>query len=144
MKQPINQSMRSQSGFSLLEVLLAFVIFAISFAVVLEILSGSMRGSKRAEHFTSAALVAQSVMDRVGLEIPLEEGSHSGEEDGGYLWDMNISQYQPVSDEDRIQPIAESTGTEILKIDLNVEWDTGRRQSSEHFSTLRAVLANRN
>jgi len=66
---------RSNSGFTLLELLLAFVVFALSFATVLEILSGSMRNTVRARHYSEAALTAQSLMDQVGLEIPLEAGS---------------------------------------------------------------------
>ena len=54
-------------GFTLLELLLAFVVFALSFATVLEILSGSMRNTVRARHYSEAALTAQSIMDQVGL-----------------------------------------------------------------------------
>ena len=46
-------------GFTLLEVLLAFVIFALSFATVLEILSGSLRSTMRARDYSEAALLAQ-------------------------------------------------------------------------------------
>jgi type II secretory pathway pseudopilin PulG len=46
-------------GFTLLELLLAFVVFAISFATVLEIMSGSMRNTVRAREYTEAALTAQ-------------------------------------------------------------------------------------
>ena len=53
---------RQSRGFTLLEVLLAFVVFALSFAVVLEILGGSMRSSLRARDYTEAALIGQSLM----------------------------------------------------------------------------------
>ena len=49
-------------GFTLLEVMLAFVIFALSFATVLEILAGSMRSVGRANDDTEVALLAQSLM----------------------------------------------------------------------------------
>ena len=65
---------RREGGFTLLELLLAFMVFALSFATVLEILSGSMRNTVRARHFTEAALTAQSIMDQVGVVIPLESG----------------------------------------------------------------------
>ena len=69
-------------GFTLLELLLSFVVFALSFATVLEILSGSMRNTVRARHNSEAALTAQSLMDQVGLEIPLESGyAANGESD---------------------------------------------------------------
>jgi len=58
-------------GFTLLELLLAFVVFALGFATVLEILSGSMRNTVRAREYSEAALIAQSLMDTIGIEIPL-------------------------------------------------------------------------
>ncbi len=66
---------RRSRGFTLLEVLLAFVIFAMSFAVVLQILSGSIRNTMRSKQYTEIALIAQSVMDTVGLDVPLEAGT---------------------------------------------------------------------
>lgn len=53
-----------QGGFTLLEVLLAFLVFALSFAVTLEILTGSIRNTARAREYTEATLIAQSLMDR--------------------------------------------------------------------------------
>ena len=61
-------SKKESGGFTLLELLLAFVVFALGFATVLEILSGSMRNTVRARHYSEAALTAQSLMDQLGLE----------------------------------------------------------------------------
>jgi len=82
------QSMNSNGGFTLLELLLAFVVFALSFAAVLEILSGSLRNTVRARHHTEAALTAQSVINQVGLEIPLEAGTIVSGESGDYNWEI--------------------------------------------------------
>ena len=65
---------RRSGGFTLLDLLLACMVFALSFATVLEILSGSMRNTVRARQFTEAALTAQSGMDQVGVDSPLESG----------------------------------------------------------------------
>ena len=136
--------MRAQSGgFTLLEVLLAFVIFALSFAVILEILSGSMRSTVRARTYTEAALLAQSLVDMVGTDIPLEEGSMAGEAAGGYDWVMNISPYQPETDDDRVLELADISGTLIYWVDLEVEWGNEQRSRQAHFSTVRSVLAGR-
>ena len=59
-------------------VMVAFVIFALSFATVLEIMAGSMRSVGRAADDTEVALFAQSLMDLVGTEIPIEEGEYGG------------------------------------------------------------------
>lgn len=130
-----------QSGFTLLEVLLAFVVFALSFAVILEILAGSTRSTVRARDYSEAALLAQSLIDMVGTDIPLEEGNVGGESPGGIDWVMNISTYQPMFEDDRTPEIAELTGTRLFWIDLDLEWGAERNVRQVHFSTVRSVLA---
>ena len=130
-------------GFTLLEVMLAFVIFALSFATVLEIMAGSMRSVRRAGDDTEVALFAQSVIDLVGTEIPVEEGAYSGTRMDRFQWQLEIYLYE-VGDEDlRTQELADMSGIELYKVDLYIDWETGRRQRSLHFNTIRSVLANR-
>jgi general secretion pathway protein I len=130
-------------GFTLLELLLAFVVFALSFATVLEILSGSMRNTVRARHYTEAALTAQSVMNQVGLEIPLQVGSYAEGESAGYEWTLEISNYSDSGENSDSVILAEMNGVELLQIELEVSWgETARRQSSR-FSTVKAMLINR-
>jgi general secretion pathway protein I len=130
-------------GFTLLELLLAFVVFALSFATVMEILSGSMRNTVRARQYTEAALTAQAVMDQVGLEIPLEEGFSTGGESGEYRWEIGIVAYEGGGDGFNPVELAELTGIELLQIDLLISWGVPPRDQSSEFSTVRAMLANR-
>ena len=141
--RPLHKGRRGSGGFTLLEVMLAFVIFALSFATVLEIMAGSMRSVRRASDDTQVALLAQSIMDLVGTEIPLEEGQFSGNGMDRYDWNMGIYLYA-VSDEDiRTQELAELSGVELYQVDLDINWQAGRRDRSLHFSTIRSILANR-
>ena len=137
-----NRCRRSASGFTLLEVMLAFVIFALSFATVLEILAGSMRSVRRASEDTEVALLAQSVMDQVGTEIPIEEGQYSGTGMDRYQWQLGIYLYE-VSDDAGTQELAEMSGIELYQVELDIGWDTGRNQRNLHFSTIRSILARR-
>jgi general secretion pathway protein I len=161
---PIKSRQRS-GGFTLLEVMLAFVIFALSFATVLEIMAGSMRSVGRASDDTEVALLAQSLMDLVGTEIPVEEGEYSDTGMDRYNWQMSISLYDAVGgseaagepamagESDRqgktemaglnTQELADNSGIELYRVDLYLDWETGRRQRELHFSTIRSVLANR-
>ena len=129
------------SGFTLLEVLLAFVVFALSFSIVLEIVAGSMRSTTRARTFSESALLAQSLMDMVGVDIPLTEGVTSGESPGGYDWDLSISLYQPQFEDDRTLELAEVAGTALYWVDLELEWGRDHRRQQAHFSTVRSVIA---
>jgi general secretion pathway protein I len=130
-------------GFTLLELLLAFVVFALSFATVLEILSGSMRNTVRAREFTEAALTAQSVMDQVGLEIPLQAGIAVNGEAGDYRWEIELYDYVDTGENPYSVELAELTGIQLLQVDLLVSWGEARREQSSRFTTVKAVLANR-
>ena len=127
-------------GFTLVEVLLAFVVFAISFTVVLEILSGSMRNTARAKDYTEVALIAQSVMDEVGLEVPLESGAASNGESGDYQWELRISPYTGDTGQDKGVDLSAMTGIELLEIEVTIDKKDDPRQQSDRFSSVRAVL----
>ncbi len=121
---------------------MAFVIFALSFATVLEIMAGSMRSVRRASDDTQVALFAQSVIDLVGTEIPIEEGEFSGMGMDRFRWRMGIHMYES-GDDVSTQVLAEMSGVELYRVDLDIDWDTGRKQRDLHFSTIRSILANR-
>ncbi len=141
--QPGHSGLPAQRGFTLLEVMLAFVVFALSFATVLEIIAGSMRSTVRAREYSEAALLAQSLMDMVGSEIPLEENAYGGEAPGGYRWSIDIVDYQLVSDDVYILDLAERNGTRLYWVDLEVEWGRDRRTRNVHFTTVRSALEGR-
>lgn len=134
-------------GFTLLEVMLAFVVFALSFAIVLEIMAGSMRSVRRAGEDTEVALLAQSLMDLVGTEVPIEEGEYSGTGMDRYHWEMGITLYDAGGESSdsgvSTQELADMSGIELYRVDLYVDWDTGRQQRELHFSTIHSILANR-
>lgn len=126
-------------GFTLLEVLLAFTIFAIAVAVVLQIIASSSRASVRARADTEMALMAQSVMETVGIDFPLETGVWTGTALGEYDWVLEISDLDPTVLADAPQ-LAELVGTRFYRVDLDIRWDNGRYVREEHFATVRSVL----
>jgi len=119
------------AGFTLLEILVAFVVFALAFSVVLELLSASLNQTRRAREFTQAALWAKSMMDRVGVEDKLKEGRDAGEFDSTYRYELNVSEYQlPTAAAPQAglyQPL------QMYKVHLRVIW--GKRQAD--FNTLK-------
>ncbi|NNJ77859.1 MAG: type II secretion system protein [Xanthomonadales bacterium] len=134
---------RRDGGFTLLELLLAFMVFALSFAIVLEILSGSMRNTVRARHFTEAALLAQSVMDQVGVVIPLESGLQLSGEDEEYRWTLEMYVYE--GGEQNTDPVllAELIGIGLMQVDLYVSWGEPPVEQVRRFTTVKALLAGR-
>ncbi len=137
---------RRSRGFTLLEVLLAFLVFSLSFATVLQILSGSIRNTVRARHMTDVALLAQSVMDTVGIDIALEEGGGAQGTEGEYAWVVEIYTYSAEESSpngDGPSMPTEVDGIILLKVDLAVFWGEPPRDRVQYFSTVKAVMAGR-
>ena len=130
----------TQGGFTLLEVLLAFVVFALSFAVVLEILSGSMRNTVRAREYTEVALIAQSVMDQVGFDIPLQAGSQMNGDEGDYRWEVRINAFAGTEQNARSLELGELTEIDLLEVECLIFWGESPRERSARFATVKAVL----
>lgn len=80
----------SERGFSLLEILVAFAILALSLGVLMRIFSGSMNATALAAEYSRAAALAEAKLNAVGVDIPLTPGVHQGEPEAGIDWVVNI------------------------------------------------------
>ena len=60
--------MTRQAGFTLLEVLAAFLVAALALGAVLQSFSSGMRGQSTADAYSQAALHAASMLARVGRD----------------------------------------------------------------------------
>ncbi|MEM1412063.1 MAG: prepilin-type N-terminal cleavage/methylation domain-containing protein [Pseudomonadota bacterium] len=127
-------------GFTLLEVLLAFTVFAMTFALVLEIVAASTRSTVRAKDYSEAALLAQSLAERVGMEFPLEVGSVSGETEDGIEWVIEITDFEGVGDDTRTLELAELNGARLYWVDMTLAWGDDNRRREETFTTVRSGL----
>ncbi len=81
-----------QSGFSLLEVLVAFAILSITLGVLMQIFSRAMNTTSISGSFARGAELAEATLARAGSEIPLEQGDSTGEAEAGYTWSLRITQ----------------------------------------------------
>ena len=138
MRMPAPRPGRRQRGFTLIEVMAAFAVFALLFGVTLQILSTSMSNTRRSGDLTMAALWAQSVLDVAGVENMIEPGRSSGRFDDRFSWTMEVSEEQMIDDRglDALDlPIA------LYRIVLTVEWGENPPRSAV-FETLRAVDIN--
>lgn len=79
---------RASGGFSLLEVLVAFVILALTLSVVMQIFSGGLRNAALADDYSRAVLLAESRLAELSVQ-PLE-GEARGEFDEKYRWRSTI------------------------------------------------------
>jgi general secretion pathway protein I len=101
----------------------------------MQIMSASLRNTRVAGDLTQAALYAQSKLDMLGIEAPVEEGRRSGEFDDRYRWDMDIT-LADVDDGRGVDP--EQIPVDLYRVDLEVYWDRGGREQDASFTTLYA------
>lgn len=120
-----------QYGFSLLEVLIAFAILALSIGILLKIFSGGANTALLAEEYTTAVQIAESLMAKEGVETPLQIGEITGIEDEKYSWWVTVSPYQFNPGEIDVATLT----TQLLKVDVLVSW--GQEGRELHLSTLK-------
>jgi general secretion pathway protein I len=125
-----------QRGFSLIELVAAFMVFALAFGVLMQLLSGSLKNTRLSSEYTQAALWAQSKLDIVGIGEKLEEGRESGRFDKDYRWNIDITKYEPPDAKTDIEAFQ---SVELYRVDLEVTWG-GRPPHSAHFVTLRPAI----
>ncbi len=137
MQRHIPPSLKRSSGFTLIEVIASFTILAMTFMVVLEILSNSSTNTIKSSERTQISLLAQSKMDEVGILIPVEEGSFSGDFDDQRSWYINIEPYEVDYDGNVEMSFAP---VELFKVTLSITWFDGRgEQRNAYFTTLKAM-----
>ncbi|HSF94345.1 MAG TPA: prepilin-type N-terminal cleavage/methylation domain-containing protein [Thermohalobaculum sp.] len=120
--------MRSR-GFTLVEVLVAFAILALVLGTVFRTLSTGLSHERTAKLATARVLEARSVIDRVGGDLPLEEGTTTGELATGEPWTLTVSLADPET-EDRF----EARPLHAYLADLRVDGADGR---TLHLQTLK-------
>jgi general secretion pathway protein I len=82
-----------QKGFSLLEILIAFTILALSLGILLKIFSAGVNTAVVAEDYTAAVQIAESLMAKTGVETSLQAGQDSGLENEKYHWLVEVSPF---------------------------------------------------
>jgi general secretion pathway protein I len=140
-------SARRQGGFTLIEIVVAFVMLSLVLVTSFEIFTGGMRraadledysralvlatgfeifstGLRRAgdlDGYSRAIVVAQSKLASVGLDQPLQAGAIEGEsEDGRVHWVLDM---QPVEDEMAPGQPQPGPGTYMLyRVQARVDW----------------------
>jgi general secretion pathway protein I len=131
------RSARREAGFTLIEIVVAFVLLALVLSTTFELFSAGLRRAGELEDQSRAILIAQSKIAATGMEQPLAEGSVQGEtEDGRFHWTVSVkpsAEGQPPPDQPQPGP-----GTFMLyRVDVRVEWTGGdQRPRSYSLATL--------
>jgi general secretion pathway protein I len=112
---------RPQAGFSLLEVLAAFVILALVATALFRLFSGSLRNASAADEWSRALLVAESQLDLAASAQPLKETTDRGADGMGTIkWESRVVPYVPPDTSPDLERAAEQLGTRLYRVTTDV------------------------
>jgi general secretion pathway protein I len=89
---------RRDRGFTLVEVVVAIAILALMAGVIFRVNSDSIRNIRRADALADASALAQSLIAKVGAEIPLHEGEVRGQSGATLQWRVQMKRYGDARD----------------------------------------------
>jgi general secretion pathway protein I len=83
--------MRHDGGFTLLEVLVAFVIAALALGLLFHSASGGLTAVRAAGRTAEAVSRAKSHLAALGRDVALADGTFQGDDGDGYRWKIRIT-----------------------------------------------------
>ncbi len=108
-----------QRGFTLIEVVVAFVLLALVMSTALEIFSAGLARAGRLEERSQALVIAQARLATAGVEEVLKEGVTSGEsEDRKYQWTVTVTRTGEGEDPAKPAPSVYA----LYRIEARVTW----------------------
>lgn len=124
-----------QSGYTLIEVLVAFMILALALTVLMRVFSGGLRNVSVSSDYATATLIAESRLAATGIDVPLTPGETSGTEGERFEWTVSVQDYEP-------WPGYRSAvqGVDAYHVTVTVEWPHRDRVRSVGLSTVRLQI----
>jgi len=131
-------------GFSLLEVLVAFVIISLVATALFRLFSGALGNAAAANEWSRAMLVAETRLTVAANAQPLREGADQGNEsDGRIRWEAKVVPYEPAGTPDDIARASETMPTRLYRVSVDVRFpsDNGGERTIS-LSTLKLAARN--
>jgi general secretion pathway protein I len=126
--------MNRQRGFTLIEVVVAFVLLAVVLVMAFEVFSAGLSRASQLGERSQALVIAQSRLAAAGVDQVLREGESTGEsEDHRFQWSTRITR----TDEGMAQGKPAPSNYVLYRIDVLVTWqDAMGRSQGLPLSTL--------
>ena len=113
-------------GFSLIEVLVAFVILALVATALFNLFSASLNNVAAAEEWSRALTIAESRLEAAAAVQPLKEGSErGGSQDGRVQWATTVASYAPPDADPDLERASEALAMRLFRISVEVTYTGG-------------------
>ncbi len=133
-------SRRTQAGFSLIEIIVAFGVLALGLTLLLGTLSGASRQLHQAGDAGRAALLAQSLLEE-DADALLRPGKAEGELEGGrYHWQREVVPWKDPQPRAGM-PVEDPAAARLLHVRLALQWGEGGPQQRLQITSLRLAPA---
>ncbi|GAA3550301.1 type IV pilus modification PilV family protein [Zobellella aerophila] len=127
--------MNKTSGFTLLEVLVAFAVLTVTMGVLLQLFSLAIRTTQVAQEQQRALLLAESKLVELAAGRILQPGRDQGRFDDKYWWQTRIEVF------DLRQMTDQESALVPYQLSVTVGW--GNREQTLSLSTLRLAREGR-
>jgi general secretion pathway protein I len=121
----------NKNGFTLLEVLVAFVLLATTVTVILQLFSSGIKALSVSEDYATAVIKAESKMREILDNDQLSENVWSETSPEGYRFDITVAQTYETRTKDL--PL------KILEIDVTMSWNKSGKNRSLTLNTMKTV-----
>jgi general secretion pathway protein I len=126
---------RYNAGYTLIEVLVAFMILALALTVLLRIFAAGVRNVSVSSDYARAVLIAESRLAATGIDGVLAPGETSGIEEDRFEWIQTVEEYTPSPDyQISVQNVP------AFYVTVSVAWPHGDGSRSVGLSTVRLLL----
>ncbi len=126
-------NLNRQQGFSLLEILIAFSILALSLGILLNIFSGGLRRTVVSEEYQQAVIIAQSKLAAAGVETALENATAQGQSQDKYTWSVQVQPFNM----DNLDLADDTLELAAYQVVVTVNWSEGNNQRQVELNTLK-------
>jgi general secretion pathway protein I len=130
----MNRGGRRCKGFTLIEVVVAFVLLTLVLATAFEIFSTGLARAGQLEDQSRALVIAQSQLAAAGVEEALKEGETRGEsDDRRFHWTVTVTRTDEGAEPGKPVPSV----YQLYRIDVRVAWQgADTRERNLALSTL--------
>jgi prepilin-type N-terminal cleavage/methylation domain-containing protein len=118
---------RDQAGFTLIETIVALMLFSGMFVLLNQGLTAGWQAKRRADQDVKAVAFAAAQLASAGIEVPLVDGTRTLGQQGVFSWALMIDKYTESNDEagDATRRTVARLVVAAYWVAIDVSWPSG-------------------